>query len=252
MIVKGRSDFGEETSIPFSYEIIGNDLIFTYTKFDDPKKNYTQFLKKMFLEAKERHVKHLIIDIRENEGGNTMLGDKLLKFLHAEPFLEYREVTQRVSAESKADFLSYGPSALRWIPIQYVHPLLRPLWTTSEGKDTTMKFELIKPKENPLRFTGKISVLTSPRTMSSGSLFSSAIQHFGIGTLIGESPGGYATLYGNIIKLNLPITGLEIQMPTGTIWGTSHGPIIPDKIVKQNHEDLMAGKNSVLEYAKNM
>ena len=204
----------------------------------------------MFRDARERGIEHLIIDLRRNTGGTTALGDRLLEYIAKGPFVQMHRSELQVSQEAKDYFLRFIPGFLRWIPIQYLHPLLRLIFTTREGGVATVTFDkVVQSSIVDLRFSGRISVLISSRVMSSSSLFAATVKHYGLGLLIGESSGGFPTHYGNIVPLNLPNTGLLFFMPTSVNYGHGEGRVEPDVVITQSVQDLIEGKDTVLEYA---
>ena len=236
----------------FSFQSLGSKtLLFTYNAFSDEKDTFDQFLTQMFEMARQKNTQNLIIDLRNNKGGATALGDKLLSYLTADSFIQLTRSQLTISKELKANYIGYLPGFLRWLPIQYMHPLLKPIWTGDEGGTAMIHFEPITPKENGLRFTGDVYLLVGPGVMSSSSLLAATVQKYKIGTLVGEKTGGYATHYGCMIKLVLPNTGLVVTMPTSVNYGNSTGPIVPDHIVTQTRADLIKHQDTVLGYVLN-
>jgi len=55
-------------------------------RFFSDKDRFQEFLKTSFKTIHDKKIKKVVIDIRENGGGNSALGDELLKYLAAEPF----------------------------------------------------------------------------------------------------------------------------------------------------------------------
>lgn len=236
----------------FTHKIISpKTLLFTYNAFSDKNNTFEQFLTQMFEMVHKKNIQNLIIDVRNNKGGATALGDKLLSYLTADSFIQLTHSQITISKELKADYIAYLPSFLRWLPIQYLHPLLKPIWMGKEGGTAMINFEHIAPKENTLRFTGNVYLLIGPGVMSSSSLLAATIQKYNIGTLIGEDTGGFATHYGCMINCLLPNTGLVVTMPTSINYGNSTGPIVPDHTVTQTLSDLIEHKDTVLEYVLN-
>jgi hypothetical protein len=234
----------------FFYEIAHNSLIFTYNAFEDPENTFEEFLQGMFRDTRDRGVDHLIIDLRRNTGGTTALGDRLLEYLAKDPFTQMHRSELQVSKEAKDYFLGFIPGFLRWIPIQYLHPLLRSIFTTQEGDVAIVTFdEPVQSSITDLRFSGRISVLISSRVMSSSSLLAATVKHYGLGLLIGEASGGYPTHYGNMLPLHLPNTGLPFFLPSSVNYGHGEGRVEPDVVITQSIQDLIEGKDTVLEYA---
>ncbi|HFB65407.1 MAG TPA: hypothetical protein ENJ60_07685 [Aeromonadales bacterium] len=233
----------------FSYKIINQDtILFTYNAFEDPRGEFSSFLKSMFTQAKDENIKHLIIDLRNNQGGSSAYGDELLGYLTSNPFLQLTHSDITISKELKANFIRYIPAFLRWLPIQYIHPLLKPIWLGKEGEVVSITFDEIVPLRNNLLFSGDIYLLTGPGTMSSASLFAATVKKYHIASLVGESAGGYATHYGNVITAHLPNTGIKLWMPTSINYGNSTGQIKPDIFLKQSLADLIHSQDTLLNY----
>jgi len=251
-VVSGKT-FSQTDPEEFSYEVIATDtILFTYNAFEDENDEFTQFLKDMFVTAQQQDIEHLIIDIRSNQGGASAYGDEILAYLLTEPYSQMSHVEVTISEEVKSDFIAYAPAFIRWFPIQYFHPMLKPLWTGEVGETATITFDAVVPGDNALRFTGDVYLLIGPGTMSSASLFAATMQKYDVGALIGGDAGGYATLYGNIVDAYLPNTGLRVWMPTSVIYGNSTGPIVPDHSVTQTVPDLIVQRDTVLEFAQEL
>jgi hypothetical protein len=233
----------------FECQVIGpHTILFTYNVFEDDGGDFDNFLEEMFRSAQEERIQHLIIDLRQNQGGAAAFGDEILTYLTGESFLQFNRSEITISPEVKREFLSYVPAFLRWFPVQYIHPILRPLWTGTEGETASFTFDPVAPEENALRFRGDVYLLVGPGTMSSASLFAATLQTLGRAVLFGEETGGYATHYGNVVDVHLPNTGLKVWMPTSVNYGNSSGPIVPEHVVHRTAQDLIEGQDGLLEY----
>ena len=63
--------------------------------------NYESFLKESFGQINENNVENLIIDIRDNPGGNTKYADQLINYFSDEPYQYERKLICKVSQERK-------------------------------------------------------------------------------------------------------------------------------------------------------
>ncbi len=251
-VVPGKK-FPQPELEAFGYEVIARDtILLTYNVFEDGNDDFTHFLQEMFAKTQQQHIQHLIIDIRGNQGGASAYGDEILTYLIGEPFTQLSHVDVTVSEEVKNEFIGYVPAFIRWLPVQYFHPLLKPLWAGEIGETVTITFDSIVPGDNTLRFAGDVYLLIGPGTMSSASLFAATMRKYKIATLIGEQAGGSATAYGNIIDAYLPNTGLKVWMPTSVVYGNSTGPIEPDYMVTQTVQDLIERRDTVLDFAQDL
>ncbi len=238
---------------PFYYNIINdNTAVFTYNRFEDPENDFSEFLYEMFSTIRESNINNLIIDLRKNKGGSTYLGDSILSYITTEPFLQFSRMDVQVSKEARKAFLSEAPGFIRWFPVQYFHPMLKPLWSSKPGETASISFDKITPESNNLYFSGNIYVVIGPGSMSSATLLPSTIKKYNLGTLIGENTGGMDTCYGNTTVYKLPNTALEVEMPCGIVYGNTFGSVSPDHRVVQSISDLINGNDTVLEYINNL
>jgi len=116
----------------------------------------------------------LILDLRENGGGNTNVGYRIMAALATEPFLGSRWSTR----DYKPAFRSWG----------------RPdrMYIDAAGRE---------PIDPDHHYAGQVVVLTSARTYSAAEDFLVAFDQSGRGTIMGEPSGGST---GNPLYFGLP------------------------------------------------
>ncbi|VUT26687.1 MAG: Peptidase family S41 [Candidatus Methanolliviera sp. GoM_oil] len=224
------------TPIPYEFRIINEKtVLMTFNSFREPK-TFKTFLKGMFFEIKENNIKNLIIDLRYNGGGDASIGNMLLEYLTDEPFRQFSRYDIKISKQ----YIEQIGSWLDW------------LGGGGTGDITSHEVDFIKPTENPLRFNGNIYVLTSGRTYSSASAFAVTIKDFSIGKIIGEETGWPPTAYGDHILFTLPNSKINAECsckyfirPSGE---DTYRGVIPDYIVEPQPEDLITGKDRVMEF----
>jgi hypothetical protein len=208
-----------------------------FNQFSDLE-TFEQFLHDTFNKLKEQQASNLIIDIRENRGGNSSLGDALLDYLTDEPFRQFEKYQIKVSAQL-LEIRQNMPQAKAQI-----------------GSLLTEEVYFIKPKDNPLRFTGRKFVLTGRTTFSSANCFASAIKCFDIATLIGEETGGTTTSYGDCLYFYMPNSNLRFDVAHKYFVEACGKPdgrgVIPDYEVRQKPEDTAKGVDTVLQFTLNL
>ena len=79
------------SDVPYSLEILpGNTALLTISSFwIGSESAYKRFLKNAFLSIRQKETENLIIDVRNNEGGNDKRGAILLSWLMSEEFRYY-------------------------------------------------------------------------------------------------------------------------------------------------------------------
>ncbi len=154
--------------------------------------NFAKFLDSTFTEIKNLEIKNLIIDIRNNGGGNSRLGDELFQYISQVPFNQFGKTLVKISKQSQNIYSSYADEDL--------------------GIKSYTSNKLIKLRDNPLRFTGNTYLLQSHYTFSSAASFSWAFKYFKMGVIIGEETGGLGTCFGDLILGKLPNSGLSYNV----------------------------------------
>ena len=176
----------------FSFERLpGNAALLTVDTFDWPdKQSFYDFTRHVFTRLRAENVETLLIDVRENTGGDDgmwiegilpYIADKP-SFRHASAYVK-KVIAGRESDSEKLGDVVRGTVSLRPIP------------------------------ESPLRFHGKTYVLVGRTTYSSAVLFANVVQDFGFGKLVGEAGYARARQSGGIQIRRLPHTGMELVVP---------------------------------------
>lgn len=167
-----------------------------------------KFFRRSFRKIQKEHIKNLIIDLRENGGGNIGNSIYLEKYLSAKPF----KVADTVAANTKnIPYKKYiRPGLLYWFAMQL---------TTHKKEDGRAHFgyyenHLFKPKSSN-HFDGRIYVLQGGFTFSASTMLISSLKGQSNITIVGEESGGGN--YGNsavyLPTIVLPNSKLRITMP---------------------------------------
>ena len=179
---------------------------------------FNSFLDSVFTDLQKNKVENLIIDIRKNGGGNTQLGDELLKYISPVQFKQFEKMIARQSFKrlKKTGNLSI------FNPFSY-------------GSIKTYDYDFVELKDS-LHYTGQVYLLTSHSTFSAASSFSEAFKQFKMGVIIGEETGGMNVSYGESIHFTLPNSKLKYCISSKRYWrynateDTIHGTIPDNEI----------------------
>jgi Peptidase family S41 len=203
----------------------GNIAIMTIKTFANDYLNKTNedlstFLAASFKELNDKKTDKLIIDLRENGGGDDTNGALLYKYLTNKPFQFYSSLAS----------------------------------TTKEVTDHP-NLQLQQPKEN--NFKGKVYFLTSGKSFSGAAEFSSIAKTNSRGLFIGEETGGgyYGNTSGNKVAIILPNTKIRVNIPLYKyVMAVKKAKykdrgIIPDYIIVPSITDYIQHKDVQLDYA---
>ena len=184
---------GKKFTDNFSYRALNTNTVYlklgTFSWPDEQE--IGTFTKETFDNIQQSGAKTLIIDVRENRGGNDSVWiDHVMPYLADRPF--------RVGSWNKKKVIASRANA-----------------TEPKGLVIESEFKTwYQPQlANPLRFKGKVVVLTGRRTYSSAVQFSNVMQDFGFATLAGEGSYARARSTGGIQFFTLPHSKLEIIVP---------------------------------------
>lgn len=217
-IMKLMEDHGGDA--PYTFRILDGNKV-AVMNFDAcmDVNGMQVFADSMFTTLRDQGIKDLIIDVRYNGGGNSNVGDVLLKYIAPEPFAQYGKTLVRIT-----------PRTIALTGNRYEKP------DTLFYPENPASFHEPLPVEN--RFCGKVYLLTSHTTFSSASSFAWAFKEAGCGTVIGEETGGMSVHYGDIIGFRLPNSGLAVNVSHKRFWlpgadeNDIHG-VMPDIVCPQ-------------------
>ena len=123
----------------------------------------------------------------------------------------------------------------------------------SRGKPHKARNRKIEDKS--LRFDGRLFVLTSPATFSSGNWFAVIIKDNNLGTIIGEPTGNAPSSYGDVPSFQMPNTGFSFTV-SHKRWvrpNPDNDPadaLYPDVPVYTTIDDIINGTDPQLEKLK--
>ncbi|AIY13994.1 peptidase [Cellulophaga baltica NN016038] len=227
---------------------------------------YTKFLDSVFTQINKSNLKNLIVDVRQNGGGDD-----------PNDLITYSYLTQRKFQENKKAWINFEKIPLLKYYNIGIPKFIRPLVVGKYNKELQEIFPLEKNGKyyqdensddhkirlpNEKAFNGKIYLLISPAVGSAGSLFASMVAGNKNTTVIGEeTTGGYYGHNGHTpLEYKLPkskivtqfsIVNLEQDVPEKANQFYNRG-IIPDIEINQTYDDFLSNKDTQLNYILNL
>lgn len=212
-------------------------------RYDD----FKTFDQLVFQTARTKKIKHLIIDLRNNPGGDTSIGDDILRYLLTKPTYNFLTCDSPVSqlfftkqiAPAPKDHL-FNPKQLKKMP-------------NGHYRRTVDGIELITPHP-ALHFTGQVYVLTSGFTFSAGAILAGLLKAHTNALFIGqETGGGEAGCSGGLTsKVILPHTQLVVNFPHFRMETNTKAPnagrgVMPHYPIHYTAQDIASGRDLELE-----
>ena len=238
----------------FNFEKLNDSIAYmSVPTFSLGEIEYDDFYEKHFKEIASANIKHLIIDIQANGGGEEGNENLLFSYLSSNKIKKYRKVTMLPQPYEK-NKSNKGYVLDKWSSDGIIAQ--RGEYTLYSDYFSTLEYA--KPNEDII-YKNKLYLLTSGYTFSGGAEFASMIKMTDRAIFIGDEVGGAyeGNVSGYSQTLKLPNTKISFSVPmahfqinvTPQLKGRG---VIPDYNAPQTWEDYILTRNAKLEFAKKM
>ncbi|MCP9199974.1 S41 family peptidase [Gramella sp. GC03-9] len=191
--------------------------------FGGDEKIYQIFIDSAFTEINNRKTENLIIDLRNNMGGDNSFSDYLVSYFADKPFQWNSSFTLKTSK-----FLKENVRKTR----DTTNPFWKEALEHADGEIYDYAFDSYQPQPASRRFEGKVYVLVNRQSHSQSAVTAAQIQDYDFGTIVGEETGDYPSLYASIFGFELPNTGINVSVSKGYMvrvnGSTAEEGVIPD------------------------
>ena len=209
------------------------------------------FFRRSFKTMRKQHIKNLVIDMRENGGGNVGNSITLTRYLADTAF----KIGDSVTAISRS--FKYGryikPAWIYWLAMRFT------AHKAGDGLIHAGRYErhYFKPKTRN-HFNGNVYLVQGGLTFSAATMCIATLQGQSNIKVVGEETGG--GYYGNsamhIPVITLPNSGLQVSLPMYRLVMDASRPkghgIIPDIIINPSSEAIKKGVDLKIEAIKEM
>lgn len=211
---------------------------------------------------------HLVLDLRNNEGGDRRILNFLYEFFTGSQLVDPSNTYTRTLEISNQEYLTSvnGSTSSPQVIGQAKSYLSKHFGTEDNGLfrgaeqnwhetfDTGISWD-------GLKFEGQLYVLTSGKTFSAAADFARILGQLDNVTLIGEETGGahVGRTANMLLNYSLPNSNSMIQIPViyeefvnaDNIENTGRGTF-PDYFITQSYADLMAQRDAQFDFALNL
>lgn len=218
-IRSGEFSYPTDARKPLTYELLtDHTAVMGIRSFNYYRKDTVEFyqtINNFFTKVQSDKVENLILDVRGNSGGDPFSATHLLSYLEKNPFVYYGETYE---------------------------------WCRNLSQPYPLKAK---------RFTGDLYLLTDGMCFSTTTHMLSVMKVNNVGTIIGEEAGGTYTCNDSGKWFELKHSGLKLRMARQsfkTIASTlpRDRGVMPDHPVRVNGQDVLSGKDAVMEYTLRM
>ena len=197
--------------------------------FGGDLEKYMHFIDSAFTEIKKHKSKNLIVDLRNNPGGDDVFSDYLVSYFANKPFKWTSKFTLKTSKLLKEHTRQNNDTTTTYSKEILAH---------DNGEIYEYPFKDYQPQPRAKRFTEKVYILVNRQSHSQSTVTAAQIQDYGFGTIVGEETGEYPTLYASVFYYSLPNTDVTVQISKGRIvrvnGSTKEEGVIPDIIIKDH------------------
>lgn len=209
--------------------------------------DFNSFLRKAFAEIQAKNTKKLIIDLRNNEGGNDRWGAMLFAYITDQPFRYYKCL--RIPSKNYS-FKQYAK-----LPGFYCLLKLLIRKDTAGGYKWTKhkNLKIQQPQKHP--FMGEVVVLVNGFSFSVTAEFAAVAKASGRVQLAGQETGGayggnnsgafvIVTLPNSRLSVGIPMAGYYMAVPP--IQPFDRG-VLPTIEITPNIQQVINGEDLILE-----
>jgi hypothetical protein len=233
-----------------------NTSVLTIKSFDRGSitkagQDYPKFLEAAFQEIKTNNIQNLIIDLRNNGGGNDVFGSLLFSYLVDKEFRYYDYLETSTNKITLAQYVEADPERDRMFAEDLL-PAVAGRYRIKESVHPNLRMQ--QPQKN--HFNGKVWYLVNGSSFSVTAEFASIAHYHQRGSFVGEEVGGayYGNNSGYQMRLRLPNTKIRVYSPLWKYVLAVSGylypgrGVIPNFPVQPNIQDVLNGVDTEMLY----
>jgi len=206
------------------------------------KSEFCQFIDSAFLAFNKKGSKDLILDLRDNVGGDNVFSDYMIAYFATKAFSIASRFPMKTSQMTKNFFKDVDSPEHQDLKEQ--------IMSLEDGSYFDTKITVTDPNTEPKRFHGEVYVLINRYSYSMSAYAAAIIQDYNFAEIIGEETSEEVTTYVASHVFKLPNTQISAQYPKGFAVRPSGDEslrgVVPDQVV---YENIFTDKDEILEYA---
>jgi hypothetical protein len=228
---------------PHEFRVIDNRLgCINFMSMSETIGDFDHFLDSCFTYLKKNNIQNVAIDLRNNSGGNSILGDLLLSYFHTGEYQLMGGKKWKVSAQYQQHLRQNGDTTH-----EYLKKAAGSIWELGNCKPGKNMFV------NDNVFAGNVYFITGPFTFSSANMLADGAKHFTRAQLVGEPTGENTNDFGETYLFELPNSKIKMQVTTSFDSGVEcnsdlNEPVTPHHLIEPTLDDKIQGRDKALAF----
>ena len=223
----------------WALKLVPNAAILRPGNLSGELEKFQNFIDSAFTQIKKNKYNTLIIDLRNNSGGDDAFSDYLVSYIADKPFRwnsKFKLKSSRILKEDIRKTKDTTQSYWKWI------------LSLEDGAIGDYDFGYYNPQPKENRFNGEVYVLVNRHSFSQAAVTAAQIQDYGFGKIVGEETAEHPNLLASIFTYNLPTTKIPVSISKGKIYrvnGIDNGKgVLPDIVIRDH---LLDETDEILE-----
>lgn len=223
---------------PFRLDWLEPNIAYLFIGSMGDVDGFAEFIANAAVDIERKHAGGLIVDLRQNSGGSTEVGELLLQRITSKPYRQVAEKYWLVSKQYQAN-VSWSDEYLAAEPGVLFH----------------YTFEAEPPKHVATRFDGPVCFLIGPGTVSAAMMLANTAEDYHLATLIGEPTASPPNYFGEVYSFELPSTHLPAQASVARFVrangeASNANPVMPEIRIAPTTKQWTRGDDVVLARAR--
>ncbi|MTB51025.1 S41 family peptidase [Lewinella sp. W8] len=197
--------------------------------FSGDEMAYRRFIDSAFQDIRSRETDVLVVDLRNNLGGDNSFSDYLVSYFADRAFRWNSSFTLKTSAFLKQHIREHRDTT---------ETFWREALDREDGAVYSYSFAEYPPQPEEKRFRGQVFVLVNRQSHSQAAVTAAQIQDYNFGTIVGEETGDYPSLTASIFQYALPNTNITVNVAKGYMVRVNGSKkeegVIPDILIRDH------------------
>lgn len=202
---------------------------------------FCHFIDSAFTSFKQKGIEHLIIDLRDNLGGDNSFSDYMIAYFANTSFSMASKMQMKTSQHTK--------NIWEKLENPEVQSIKKQIMSLENGTRFDVDLQQYQPHPEAKKFKGSVYVLVNRYSYSNAAMTACIIQDYGFGKIVGEETADEVSSYGSIHRIDLANTKFRVYYPKSFFVRPNGDPtprgVVPNHIVL---DDDFTDKDEILEY----